>query len=111
MATWQQLPSNDCRKASALILSILEPSQHKMPGTVPQATHQSELKKKKKNLNENENTTYHVQNAAKLVLRGKFTDIHKMKFPQQRRQRRHKADGKARESIVPEAKGKRCFKK
>ena len=63
MATWQGLPSNDCRKASALIISILEPSQHKMPGTVPQATHQSELKKKKKkkqNLNENENTTYHV---------------------------------------------------
>ena len=54
-----------------------------------------------------------MYNAAKLVLRGKFTDVHKMKFHQQRRQRRrrHKADGKARESIVPEAKGKRCFKK
>ena len=94
-------------KPTFIMTGWQSPSEYK-------ATHQSELKKKKKNqnLNENENTTYHVQNAAKLLLRGKFTDIHETKFPHKGgREGEDIRQMEKRESIVPEAKGKRCFKK
>lgn len=50
---------------------------------------------------------------AKAALRGKFADIPKMEGKRQRKLRKSRGRemGDARESAVPEAKGRKCFKK